>query len=206
LNLRHSRPHDDMSVEFHTEAGPITLVPLPGRRSSLVGVVTPRAAETLRELDDEAFALAIEQRCHSIYGRFEVDGPRSFWPLSGLSAATLVRGRTVLLGEAAHALAPIGAQGFNLTMRDVAALRESLAGAEDPGSPAVLSRYERSRWGDVGSRMVAVDALNRSLLSDLLPVQVARALGLYALGQSPYLRRRAIHLGLAPSGHRRGAS
>lgn len=196
-NLRHARPHCDTSTEFHTEGGPITLVPLPGLRSSLVGVVPAGEAERLGGLADDAFALEIERRCHSILGRFEVDGPRSFWPLSGLAAQGLTKGRTVLVGEAAHMIPPIGAQGFNLTMRDIAALSEAVAGLPDPGDPAALAAYERSRRADVTTRTAAVDLLNRSLLSDFLPVQIGRSLGLYLLDRIEPLRGRAVRLGLA---------
>jgi 2-octaprenyl-6-methoxyphenol hydroxylase len=199
LNLRHARPHRDTSTEFHTEGGPMTLVPLPGRRSSLVGVVPPSEAERLAGLDEAEFALDIERRCHSLLGRFELDGPRSFWPLSGLASESLTRGRVALIGEAAHVMPPIGAQGFNLTMRDIAALRDATGRGADPGAPSVLSSYEAQRRLDVGTRTAAVDALNRSLLSDFLPVQVGRGLGLYLLDRVAPLRRQAIRLGLAPS-------
>jgi 2-octaprenyl-6-methoxyphenol hydroxylase len=199
LNLRHTRSHRDTSTEFHTEGGPMTLVPLPGRRSSLVGVVPPIEAEHLAGLDDAEFALDIERRCHSLLGRFELDGPRSFWPLSGLAAESLTRGRVALIGEAAHVMPPIGAQGFNLTMRDIAALRDATGNGADPGAPSVLSSYEAQRRVDVGTRTAAVDALNRSLLSDFLPVQVGRGLGLFLLDRVAPLRRQAIRLGLAPS-------
>jgi 2-octaprenyl-6-methoxyphenol hydroxylase len=199
LNLRHARSHNDTSTEFHTEGGPMTLVPLLGRRSSLVGVVPPGDAERLAGLDDAEFALDIERRCHSILGRFELEGPRSFWPLSGLVAESLTRGRVALIGEAAHVMPPIGAQGFNLTMRDIAALRDATGRGTDPGAPSVLSSYEGQRRVDIGTRTAAVDALNRSLLSDFLPVQVGRGLGLFLLGRVPPLRRQAIRLGMAPS-------
>jgi 2-octaprenyl-6-methoxyphenol hydroxylase len=199
LNLRHTRSHRDTSTEFHTEGGPMTLVPLPGRRSSLVGVVPPGDAERLAGFDDAEFALDIERRCHSVLGRFELEGPRSFWPLSGLVAESLTRGRVALIGEAAHVMPPIGAQGFNLTMRDIAALRDATGGDADPGAPSVLSSYEAQRRVDVGTRTAAVDALNRSLLSDFLPVQVGRGLGLFLLDRVAPLRRQAIRLGLAPS-------
>jgi len=82
MNLRHHRPHENISTEFHTETGPFTLVPLKGARSSLVCVVGPKEADRLREMDTAALALEIERRAHSILGRMEVDGPRGSFPLS----------------------------------------------------------------------------------------------------------------------------
>jgi 2-octaprenyl-6-methoxyphenol hydroxylase len=199
VNLRHARSHRDTSTEFHTEGGPMTLVPLPGRRSSLVGVMPPSEAERLAGLDDAALGLDVERRCHSLLGRMEIDGPRSFWPLSGLAAERLTGERIALIGEAAHVMPPIGAQGFNLTMRDIAALREATGVGADPGAPAVLSSYEARRRLDVGLRTAAVDALNRSLLSDFLPVQVGRGLSLFLLDRLAPVRRQAIKLGLASS-------
>jgi len=110
----------------------------------------------------------------------------------------------VLLGEAAHILPPIGAQGLNLGFRDVETLLELLAAAkekrEDIGSGDLLRAYSAARRGDVMSRTVGTDILNRSLLSDFLPLQAARGLGLYALGSIGPLRRAFMRRGMAPVG------
>ncbi|WP_349360612.1 UbiH/UbiF family hydroxylase [Stappia sp.] len=202
LNLEHAVPHHNHSAEFHTRTGPFTLVPLKGRMSSLVCVVEPEEAERLMGLDDAALAEDLERRAASIYGKMTVVGKRQIYPLGGVTAKTVGENRCALVGEAAHVFPPIGAQGLNLGLRDVAALGEILVAArkrgEDIGAPGVLARYERARRADIASRTTAVDLLNRSLLSDLLPVQMLRGLGLYLAGKVPPLRRLLMREGIAP--------
>jgi 2-octaprenyl-6-methoxyphenol hydroxylase len=197
-NLVHSRPHRFVSTEFHGEGGPCTLVPLPGDRSSIVCVVREPEARGIAALDAEALALEFERRCQSLLGRMRIDGSWSTWPIGGLSAERMAARRVALIGEAGHAFPPIGAQGFNLTLRDVSSLAGEIEGHADPGSEEVLARYAAARRADVGMRTAAVDLMNRSLLSDFLPVQLARSAGLYALGRFGGLRRLAMREGLAP--------
>jgi 2-octaprenyl-6-methoxyphenol hydroxylase len=108
-----------------------------------------------------------------------------------------------LVGEAAHVIPPIGAQGLNMGLRDAAdiaaVVRDALAAGDDPGAPDVLRRYDLARRADVLSRTFAIDIANRSLLSDLLPVQSLRAAGLHLIGSIGPLRRLAMREGLAPS-------
>jgi 2-octaprenyl-6-methoxyphenol hydroxylase len=108
----------------------------------------------------------------------------------------------MLVGEAAHLFPPIGAQGLNLGYRDVAALGDILdetlgKNGDDPGSPAAIAAYDRARRGDILSRTAAVDALNRTLLSDFLPVQALRGLGLFLIDRVPMLRQMAMRQGVA---------
>lgn len=196
--VAHTRPHRDVSTEFHTRSGPCTTVPLPGRRSSIVWMVAPDEAERLMALDDASLALAIERRTHSILGQLAIDGPRGLTPMSGLSVERFTAPRLALVGEAAHVFPPIGAQGLNLGIRDVVSLVGSASGT-DPGAPDGLARYESGRQADVRTRTGAVDMLNRSLLADMLPVDFARGLGLLALDAIGPLRRLAMRQGLGAS-------
>ncbi|WP_289033683.1 UbiH/UbiF family hydroxylase [uncultured Roseibium sp.] len=209
LNLEHDRPHHDTSTEFHTPTGPFTLVPLPGRSSSLVCVVTPEQSETLKAMPEADLALELEQRAHSILGKFRIASEPQSFPLSSLSAKSLVGKRLALIGETAHVFPPIGAQGLNLGLRDVASLGKLLTSARgtgaDIGAAQVLSRYESGRRSDISTRTFAVDALNRSLLTDFLPVQIARSAGLYLADKVPPLRRLLMREGIAP-GTKRKAS
>ncbi|AZO77274.1 MULTISPECIES: UbiH/UbiF family hydroxylase [unclassified Bosea (in: a-proteobacteria)] len=195
--LSHRREHRDASTEFHTRSGPCTLVPMPGRRSSLVWLLEPGEAERIAGLDDVAFARAVERQTHSILGAMTVAGPRGRVPMSGLSVDRFADARMALIGEAAHVFPPIGAQGLNLGLRDVAALRDAVAGAEDSGEEAALLAYDRSRQADVRLRTGAVDALNRTLLTDLLPADLMRGAGLLALSRIATLRRLVMRHGLA---------
>ncbi|MEJ8475930.1 UbiH/UbiF family hydroxylase [Roseibium algae] len=202
LNLNHDQPHRDTSTEFHTPTGPFTLVPLPGRTSSLVCVVTHEEAERLKDMGKAELALEFEQRAHSILGKFELNSEPQMFPLSGMIARALVGQRVALIGEAAHVFPPIGAQGLNLGLRDVAGLGKVLKAAKDKnndiGSAEVLGAYEKERRTDITTRTVAVDALNRSLLTDFLPVQIARSAGIYFADKIPPLRRVLMREGIAP--------
>jgi 2-octaprenyl-6-methoxyphenol hydroxylase len=195
-NLRHRLPHSDTSTEFHTEHGPFTLVPLGPNRSSLVWVGRPQDQERRLALSDTALALEIEDRAQSILGSMSLDGPRQVFPLSGMTARRFAARRIALIGEAGHVVPPIGAQGLNLGLRDVATLAEATAASPDPGGDTVLDQYDRARQFDVMSRATAIDALNRSVLTDFLPAQAARGLGLFLLDRVPPLRRAAMRQGL----------
>ena len=202
FNVTHTRPHRNTSTEFHTRYGPCVFVPLPDQRSSIVWVTTPTEAERLKGLDDNALGEAAERQSHSLLGKMRAEPGRHVFPLAIEQPQTLAAQRIVLVGEAAHVLPPIGAQGLNMGLRDAADLaaivRETVTGNQDAGAPHVLSRYIRARRADVVSRTIAIDLANRSLLNDFLPAQSLRALGLHALGALGPIRRIAMREGLSP--------
>jgi 2-octaprenyl-6-methoxyphenol hydroxylase len=199
----HSRPHRDTSTEFHTPSGPFTLVPLPGLRSSLVWVLDPADAEEIEALDDAELSAEIERHSHSILGKVTVEPGRGLFPLGVVTARNFAARRIALIGEAAHVIPPIGAQGLNLGLRDAASIGEvviaAARGGGDIGGDDVLERYARMRRADVGSRTLAIDLLNRTLLTDFLPVQGARGLGLYMIDRIGPLRRAVMREGIAPT-------
>ncbi len=201
-NFRHAAPHRDASTEFHTPTGPFTLVPLTGNRSSLVCVERPETARLLAAMDDAALSAEVERRAHSILGAMEIDGPHQVYPMASMVAHRFAANRIALIGEAAHYFPPIGAQGLNLSIRDAAALVEIAAAwrerDEDIGADRALAAYDRARRPDVWSRTAGVDMLNRALLSDFLPVQLARGLGLYLAGRIPPVRRLLMREGITP--------
>ena len=203
LNLGHARPHNGVSTEFHTETGPFTLVPLPGLRASLVCVLDADGAEKIGAIDAPALSMEIERRAHSILGKVSVEDGRGLFPLTVETAQSFGRDRIALVGEAAHVIPPIGAQGLNLGLRDAATIAELVVEARqdgaDVGSNELLARYDRMRRTDVTNRAVAVDVLNRSLLSDFLPVQGARGFGLYLLDRLAPLRRAVMREGVEPA-------
>ena len=136
-------------------------------------------------------------------GKVTVDGGRGFFPLAVETARAFAAQRIALIGEAAHVMPPIGAQGLNLGLRDAATISELVVEARrdgrDAGSSEVLAQYDRMRRLDVTSRTVAVDMLNRSLLTDFLPVQGARGVGLYLLDRIAPLRRAVMREGVEPA-------
>jgi len=197
----HERHHGFTSTEFHTQEGPFTQVPLPGNRSSLVWVMRPERVEEVMAMAPDALALEIERNLQSTLGKISGVTTPQAWPLSSLVANTFGKARVMLIGQAAHAFPPIGAQGLNLGFRDVADLAAVLSKAgNDPGAPSVARRYDMRRRADVYMRTGGVDLLNRSLLTDFLPVQMGRAAFLSVLRNIAPLRGLVMREGIEPGG------
>ncbi len=207
--LAHAKPHRNMSTEFHTRAGPCTLVPLGAsadrpHRSSLVWLMSEPDAERRRGLTPEALAGEVETQVGHILGEMALDGPCGFFPMSGMSVASLYGHRIALVGEAAHLFPPLAAQGLNLSLRDSAALVETLEDARaqgsDIGSTAALKPYGAARRSDISLRTNGIDILNRSLLIEFMPVDLARGAGLFAFSMIGPLRRALMREGVLPHG------
>lgn len=200
--LNHDAAHKNISTEFHTSNGPITFVPLPGHASSLVLVTSPIDAEVLKMLDDKAFCVELQKRTENFLGQFTLSSTRSCWPLQWEQPDFYAKNRVYLVGEAAHVLPPIGAQGLNLGLRDsaeaAAIIGEALGTGEDPGAQERTARYHAQRSIDIKARSWAVDVLNRSLLSPFLPVHILRGLSLAAAQKSRFVRERIMRMGLGP--------
>src|SRR5262249_25961889 len=203
VTLRHGREHGGVATELHRRAGPLTVVPLPANQSSLVWVEAAGEAARLQDLGETAFLCELEAHLQGLLGPLCAMGPRATYPLVGLAAQRMGQSRIALLGEAAHVIAPIGAQGLNLSLRDVAVLGECVGNAraqgKDIGGEATLAAYDKARAGDVLIRSVSIDLLNRSLLTDFLPVHLARGVGLHLLANFALLRRLAMRAGLQPA-------
>jgi 2-octaprenyl-6-methoxyphenol hydroxylase len=205
--LSHRLPHDDFSTEFHTRGGPFTLVPLPGsptapNRSSLVWVMSEDEARRRETLDDEKLAREIELEAHSLLGAMRIEGTCGFFPISRQIVPKIAAVRLALVGDAAHVLPPIGAQGLNLGLRDVEAIIaravEARASGRDIGGAETLREYERARRADIALRTGAVDGLNRSLLTHFAAVDFARGAGLATLSAIGPLRRFVMRAGIGP--------
>ena len=201
-HLTHSLPHEDISTEIHTRQGPCTVVPLGDRRSSLVWMMAPDAAEQLAASDDDTFRAALEARLQGVVGTVTSLTPRRTFPLSSLNANRFAANRTALVGESGHAFPPIGAQGLNLGLRDAAALLDHITDALEsgvvPGSEQVLSAYSAARQADVTARTYGVDAMNVSLSGTV--TGLLRGALLHATTLSPALRRSLLVQGMGPIG------
>jgi 2-octaprenyl-6-methoxyphenol hydroxylase len=202
-SFRHTLPHRNVSTELHREDGSLTTVPLPDpRASSLIWVGSPAEIAALMGRDEARFGDALAERLDGLLGAISDIGTRAEFKVAGLSADRLAARRTVLVGEAAHILPPIGAQGLNLGLRDAAALADCVAEAlrrrRDPGGEATLEAYRSARRLDILTRTVGVDLMSRALLTSLTPVQAARGLVLHGLNTFAPLRRAVMRLGLTP--------
>ncbi|MDR9782411.1 UbiH/UbiF family hydroxylase [Rhizobium redzepovicii] len=199
LNFAHSLPHQNISSEFHTKHGPFTQVPLPGSRSSLVWVQDPAEAAARMELPVVELGRLVEAQMQSMLGKVDVEEGVQLWPLSGMMAHRFGKGRIALIGEAAHVFPPIGAQGLNLSLRDIMALTDILCDRAELPVPADAGEsFDHKRRADIMTRTASVDLLNRSLLSDFLPVQMLRAAGLHILSAIPPLRSIVMREGIEP--------
>jgi len=206
--LAHEKPHHNISTEFHKRSGPFTFVPLRGRegapyRSSLVWLVSPREALRLQALSPEELAVEIEDEAHGLLGAVTLDGPLGAWPMGAMKTSRVTGLRVALIGESAHLFPPIGAQGLNLTLRDIANLVDCLEGV-DLDEPDKITRalegYETTRARDIGVRVNGIDILNRSLLVHALPVDFARAFALTFFSAFGPLRRALMREGVTPHG------
>ncbi len=194
-NLRHTKDHLATSTELHTENGPFTLVPLRKQASSLVWVDKPEKVESLLNLPEKDLGEQISKKAHYILGDMEIITKPMAYPLSGLLAQSYGKGLIALVGESAHIFPPIGAQGMNLGIRDILSLTKYLH-LSDNNLIGLADAYSNDRKSDIQLRTGAVDALNRTLLSGMLPAHFGRGLGIYMLNNVPFLRKFVMKQGL----------
>ncbi len=192
----HARPHRNTSTELHRKGGPFTMVPLPGRNSSLVWVDRTGESEARLDLDDDAFRAAMAPLAEPWLGAIGALSRRHAFPIRARLAKSLTAPRRALVGEAAHVMSPLGAQGLNLSLRDVATLADLLATrpddldrSGDPGDPALLAAYAEARAVDVKARFWGIDTLNRLVLQSPPPFRLASSLALGLLDRLPPARR-----------------
>lgn len=194
------RPLDGASVEFHYENGPFTLVPAGGKKANLVWIDRGDLLAEHKQMARDALADRLCAKSQRLFGKIELASPAFVFPLSTLSVATAGLGGVVLVGEAAHAFPPIGAQGLNLGLRDTkdlaAALQAHSGKASRDWALDVSGDYARRRARDLAQTGAFVDMLFRSLLAEMLPAQVLRAGGLWTLKMLPELRKQAFSLGM----------
>jgi len=190
--VTHERDHGGRAEEHFLPAGPFAILPLTGRRSSIVWTEETREAERIVALDDTAFHDELERRFGLHLGEISARGPRRAHPLGLSVARAFVAERLALVGDAAHVIHPIAGQGLNLGLRDVAALAQCIADTArlglDPGSAETLERYQRWRRFDTMAMGVATDSLNRLFSNRSDALRLIRDVGLGLVDRVPPLK------------------
>ena len=203
--VNHERPHRSIAHERFLPAGPFAILPLPGNRASLVWTEADDIAGRIMALDDDAFHEEIACRFGDFLGAVETYGPRWSYPLSLVHAERYADHRLALVGDSAHQIHPIAGQGYNLGLRDTAALAEVLTDRRrlglEPGHSDGLERYARWRRVDNLMLIAVTDSLNRLFSNDVAPIRLARDVGLAAVNQLPPLKRLFMRHAMGTVGH-----
>ncbi len=196
VNVGHERDHGGRAEEHFLPAGPFAILPLKGRRSSIVWTEATRDAERIMALPDDAFHAELERRFKLHLGEITTVGARRVHPLGFFVARSFIAERIALIGDAAHVIHPIAGQGLNMGLKDVAALAEVIVDAArlglDPGAADVLERYQRWRRFDTMTMGFATDGLNRLFSNHSAVLRLARDVGLGLVDRVPNLKRLFI--------------
>jgi 2-octaprenyl-6-methoxyphenol hydroxylase len=195
-NVGHERDHGGRAEEHFLPAGPFAILPLKGRRSSIVWTETAREAQRIIGLPDAGFRAELERRFKLHLGEITTIGAPRTHPLGFSVARSFIADRIALVGDAAHVIHPIAGQGLNMGLKDVAALAEVIVDAVrlglDPGTVDVLERYQRWRRFDTMSMGLATDGLNRLFSNQSATLRFARDIGLGLVDRVPNLKRLFI--------------
>lgn len=201
--INHSCAHNNTSTEFHRSGGPFALVPMKGNQSSVVWVETTQKADELMRLSRDAFEQTLQERTNNILGAVNLETTPESWPLCTIKTNAMSAPRVALIAEAAHVMSPITAQGLNLSLRDVAALAETIVDSmrlgQDHGSKETLRRYESRRSLDVTTRVLGVNGMNQIVSTNSNALKDLRRAGLKTIERFSLLKTLAMQHGLAPS-------
>jgi 2-octaprenyl-6-methoxyphenol hydroxylase len=202
--IRHSRPHEQRVREYLRPAGPLALLPIGEDLSSVTWSEPAPLTQHLLAGPEDTLAALLRERIGDALGAFEIVGEPAAHPLGAHEARRFAAPRVALVGDAAHGIHPIHAQGFNLAVRDVATLAELLVEAERTGRdlahPETLMRYHRLRRADAWAVAAMTDGLNSLFCNDLAPAKLVRRLGWRALEALPPMKHLAMRRGMGLSG------
>ena len=198
--IRHDRPHLGTVREWLRAGGPLATLPLRGERSGITWTERAGDADKLRTLSEDDLLATLTRATGGVLGRATIESGPSVFPLGAQHARAYVAPRIALVGDAAHGVHPIHAQGFNMGVADVGSLVEALIGARQRGlalgSGEALLPYARARRADNTQRLWLTDGLVRLFAADQAPLRAARSLALHALERLPLLKRWAVRHGM----------
>ncbi len=205
--FEHSLAHKNISTEHHRSGGPFTTVPMPDKNnkhfSSLVWVEKTEDSHKYITLENSAFEKVIQDRSLNALGTIKLASAPENWPLKAVIAKEFTAQRVALIAEAAHAMSPIGAQGLNLSLRDVATIAEVIIDAarlgQDIGSELVLAQYAKRRRLDINTRFTGVDNYNRIVSNNISLLRGLRRAGLKTMDSIPALKLLMMKGSLSPS-------
>ncbi len=184
-----SLPHNNIAFERFTESGPLAMLPVNNEKCSVVWTRSTEDAEALMLLSEEDFLCQLQQCFGYPLGLLGLTAPRRAFSLSLIRAESMVLGRVVIIGNAAHQLHPVAGQGFNLGMRDVVQLAEMIIKQQennaDIGEPAFLEAYAEIRQKDHDQTIGFTDNLVKIFSSDWLPLAAARSVSLVVMDHIP---------------------
>jgi len=195
-NVLPEKAPDNRAFERFTESGPVAMLPVADNRAGFVWMLSPERAKEMLSLTDEEFTMQLQETFGYRLGKFSKVGKRAAYPLALTKANGLIARRSVIVGNAAHGLHPVAAQGFNLGMRDVAALCDCIADARDEsgesfdcGNTAILENYAEWRRDDQGKVVRFTDGIVRLFGDTRAPVRTLRNLGMLAFDMIPGVRK-----------------
>lgn len=198
--INHSQHHQNIATEFHRPGGPLALVPLDGNQSSVVWVEFEERANALMALKKQDLEQKFQDEIGDVLGGVTFETNPECWPLCNIKAETLTAPHVAILAEAAHVMSPVTAQGLNLSMRDVAALAESILDTmrlgHSPADPSCLRAYEKRRRFDIATRIKGVDTMMHLVSTNYPSIQGLRRLGIKLTETIPPIRQFAMRHGL----------
>lgn len=200
-NVKTEYDHANVAYERFTDTGPVAFLPMTDKRCSVVWTVNAEDADHVMALNDEQFIKKLQQRFGFRLGYILHAGKRNAYPLSYVEAEQLVKGRVVVIGNAAHALHPVAGQGYNLALRDVAELAELIATYDDPGHELLLHEYAAKRRKDMQRVYRITDTLVKVFSTSFAPVAHARAAGLIAVDLMASVRHLMARQSMGLLGH-----
>lgn len=199
-NVTPGQPHQNVAYERFTDTGPLAFLPMTGHRCSVVWTVSSEQTDKLMKLDDEVFLASLQQRFGFRLGRLKKVGQRQVYPLALVESTQVVRGRIVIVGNAAHAIHPVAGQGFNLALRDIALLVELLTSSSFETVEDALVSYEEMREKDAQRVYRFTDALVKIFSNDFLVLGHVRAASLLVADLMPFVKHKLARQSMGLSG------